>query len=123
MLNTVSLVGRITADPELKHTSNGNAVCSFTIAVQRDGRDQPTDFLDCVAWRQTAEFIGQYVRKGALLSVSGSIQTRTYQDREGKNRKVVEILAQRVNSLEKRERAEERPIEVTDADLMEDLPF
>ena len=103
MLNTVSLVGRITAEPELKHTQNGNSVCSFTIAVQRDGRDQPTDFLDCVAWRQTAEFISNYIHKGNLLSVSGSIQTRTYEDREGKKRKVVEILANKVNSLERRE--------------------
>lgn len=100
MLNNVVLMGRLTADPELRHTATDVAVTSFTIAVNRSyvkqGTEPQTDFIDIVAWRNTAEFITKYFTKGQQVAVQGSIQTRTYQDKEGNNRKAFEILADKV---------------------------
>ncbi len=100
MLNNVSLMGRLVADPELRHTSSDIAVTSFTLAVNRSyvksGAERQADFIDIVAWRATAEFICKYFHKCQLVSVLGSIQTRTYQDKEGNNRKVFEIIASNV---------------------------
>lgn len=88
-LNKVIIGGRLTADPELKQTPSGVAVCSFTLAVNRkfskDGQ-QEADFINCQAWRQTAEFINRYFRKGSSLCISGSIQTRSWQDQNGQKR-------------------------------------
>lgn len=94
MLNVVALMGRMTKDPELRHTPQGTPVCAFTVAVDRysKGSEKQADFLDCVAWRNTAEFICQYFQKGKMIGISGSIQTRTYQDKNGNNRKAVEIV-------------------------------
>lgn len=100
MLNKVILMGRLTADPELRHTSNGIAVTSFTLAVNRsyakEGTERVTDFIDIVAWRNTAEFVTKYFTKGQLVAVEGSIQTRTYQDKDGNNRKAFEVVASNV---------------------------
>lgn len=96
-MNNVCLMGRLTAAPELKQTPNGTPVASFSIAVNRpfknpDGSQQ-TDFINCVAWRQTAEFICRYFGKGQMIGLNGSIQTRTYTDKEtGKNRAAVEVV-------------------------------
>ena len=88
------------ADPELRHTPNDVAVTSFTIAVDRSyvksGAERQTDFIDIVAWRNTAEFVCRYFRKGQLMAVQGSIQTRNYTDKEGNKRKAVEIVADNV---------------------------
>lgn len=96
MLNVVVLTGRLTADPELRHTPNDVAVTSFSIAVNRrfarPGEERQTDFIDIVAWRNTAEFICKYFQKGQLIAIEGSIQTRTYQDKNGNNRKAFEII-------------------------------
>lgn len=96
MLNNIVLLGRLTADPELKQTPNGNSVANFTLAVDRSyckpGTERQCDFIDCVAWKGTGEFISKYFRKGQLLAVTGSIQTRTYTDKEGNKRKTFEIL-------------------------------
>ena len=106
MLNTVALMGRLTADPELRHTPNDVAVTTFTIAVNRSyvkqGAERQTDFIDVVAWRNTAEFICRYFKKGQMMAVDGSIQTRTYLDKEGRNRKVFEIIANNVYFTESR---------------------
>lgn len=106
MLNQVSLMGRLTADPELRHTPNDVAVTTFTVAVNRSyvkqGSERQADFIDIVAWRNTAEFVCRYFRKGQMIAVTGSIQTRTYQDREGKNRKAVEVVADNVYFTESR---------------------
>ena len=106
MLNQVSLMGRRTADPELRHTPNDVAVTTFTVAVNRSyvkqGSERQADFIDIVAWRNTAEFVCRYFRKGQMIAVTGSIQTRTYQDREGKNRKAVEVVADNVYFTESR---------------------
>ena len=104
MLNVVVLTGRLTADPELRHTSNDLAVTSFTIAVNRrfarPGEERQTDFIDIVAWRSNAEFVCKYFKKGNLIAIEGSIQTRTYQDKEGNNRKAFEIVANNVQFVE-----------------------
>lgn len=104
MLNNVVLMGRLTSDPELRHTSNGVAVTSFTLAVNRSyakaGAERATDFIDIVAWRNTAEFVTKYFAKGQLVAVEGSIQTRTYQDKDGNNRKAFEVIANNVHFAE-----------------------
>lgn len=108
MLNVVSLLGRLTADPELKHTPQNVAVTTFTLAVNRSyvkqGAERQADFFDVVAWRNTAEFICKYFKKGNMMALSGSLQTRTYTDKEGKNRKVVEVHASNVFFTEARKK-------------------
>lgn len=99
MLNKVILTGRLTADPELKHTPNNVAVCAFTIAVERNIADKSTgkratDFIEIVAWRNTAEFISKYFSKGRMITIAGSIQTRSWEDKNGNKRKATEILAE-----------------------------
>lgn len=104
MLNTAILMGRLTADPELRHTPNNVAVTSFTLACDRSyvkaGAERQVDFIDIVAWRNTAEFVSRYFRKGQLVAVQGSIQTRTYTDKEGNKRKAFEIVADNVHFAE-----------------------
>lgn len=104
MLNVAVLMGRLVADPELRHTPNGVSVTSFTLAVDRSyvksGADRQTDFIDIVAWRNTAEFVCKYFHKGQLTAVQGSIQTRTYTDKEGNKRKAFEIVADNVHFAE-----------------------
>jgi single-strand DNA-binding protein len=94
-LNKVILGGRLTADPELKQTASGISACTFTLAVNRryskDGQ-QEADFINCQAWRQTAEFINRYFRKGSSLCVSGSIQTRSWQDQSGQKRFATDVV-------------------------------
>ncbi len=100
-LNKVILCGRLTADPELKQTQSGIAVVSFTLAVNRryqakaaDGAQaQQADFINVVAWRQTAEFISRYFRKGSALCITGSIQTRTWTDQQGQKRYATDVVA------------------------------
>ena len=102
MLNTAILMGRLTADPELRHTPSDVAVTSFTLAVDRSyvksGADRQVDFIDIVAWRSTAEFVCRYFHKGQLVAVQGSIQTRSYTDKEGNKRKAFEVVADNVHS-------------------------
>ena len=95
MLNRVILMGRLTADPELRKTASDLSVTSFTLAVDRNygkGADRQTDFINCVAWRQTAEFISRYFSKGRLMAVEGSIQVRNYTDKNDNKRQAVEVL-------------------------------
>lgn len=101
MLNRTIIMGRLTRDPELRRTQSGTAVASFALAVERDfkGRDtgeKAADFIDIVAWRQTAEFISRYFTKGRLAVVEGRLQTRSYEDKSGNKRKAVEVLADNV---------------------------
>ena len=106
MLNIAAIMGRLTADPELRHTPSNIPVTTFTVAVNRSyvkqGAERQTDFIDVVAWRNTAEFICRYFRKGQMIAVEGSIQTRSYVDKDGKNRKAFEILADNVYFTESR---------------------
>ena len=110
MLNVAVLMGRLTADPELRHTPNGIAVTTFTIAVDRGyakaGTERQADFIDIVAWRGTAEFVCKYFRKGQMIAEEGSIQTRSYTDREGVKRKAFEIQANNVSFTESKRSSE-----------------
>lgn len=96
MLNRAVLMGRLTTDPELRQTPNGVSVLSFSIAVDRTyggkNGERQTDFINLVAWRQTAEFISRYFSKGQMIAVDGSIQTRNYTDKQGNNRTVFEVV-------------------------------
>ena len=97
MLNKAILMGRLTADPQLRYTPSNVAVASFTLAVNRNytkaGEQSQTDFIDIVCWRQRADFVSKYFHKGQLVAVAGSIQTRTWKDKEGNTRKSFEIVA------------------------------
>ncbi len=115
MLNVVVLTGRLTADPELRHTPNDVAVTSFTIAVNRrfarPGEERQTDFIDIVAWRNTAEFVCKYFTKGQLIAIEGSIQTRTYQDKDGNKRKAFEVVAKDAQFAESKKSVSESSFE------------
>lgn len=125
-MNSVNITGRFVADPEVKTTQNGTAVCSFAVAV--DKRYKPkelgepaADFIDCVAWRHTAEFIGKYFSKGRMVAISGSLQPRTYKDKNGMSHKVTEVVADEVGFCDSRSKpAEDFPVVETEDG---ELPF
>ena len=98
MLNHITIMGRLTRDPELRRTGSGIAVASFTVAVDRDfgsrdGGEKETDFIDCVAWRQTGEFVSKYFTKGSMIVVSGRLQIRNWTDKDGNKRRSAEVVA------------------------------
>ena len=98
MLNHITIMGRLTRDPELRRTGSGIAVASFTVAVDRDfgcrdGGERETDFIDCVAWRQTGEFVSKYFTKGSMIVVSGRLQIRNWNDKDGNKRRSAEVVA------------------------------
>lgn len=133
MLNVICLMGRICGDPELRTTNSGVSVTSFTLAADRSyvkqGEQRQTDFIDVVAWRNTADFVCKYFRKGQLIAVQGSLQTRTYTDRDGHNRKAVEVLAENVHFAEGKKKTEPAVSNVPSTEYEEislsedDLPF
>lgn len=136
MLNKVILMGRLARDPELRSTTGGVDVTNFTLAVDRGyakaGTERETDFLDCVAWRGTAEFVSRYFKKGMQVAVTGSIQTRKWKDKNDQNRVSVEVVAEEVFFADsKRDTAVDRTEprgwqsqDVSFADLGdEDVPF
>lgn len=96
MLNCITIMGRLTRDPELRRTGSGIAVASFTVAVDRDfaqdGKKE-TDFIDCVAWRQAGEFVSKYFKKGSMIVVKGRLQIRSWNDKDGNKRKTAEVVA------------------------------
>lgn len=101
MLNKIVLMGRLTRDPELRHTQTGTPVASFSLAVDRDfssrdGGERATDFIDIVAWRSTAEFVSKYFVKGQMAAVAGRLQLRDWKDRDGNNRRSAEVVADNV---------------------------
>ena len=104
MLNVIALMGRLVADPELRHTPNGIATCTFRIAVDRNfvraGEERKADFIDIVAWRQSAEFVCKYFHKGNMIAVNGSLQTRNYEDKNGNKRTAYEVVADNVHFAE-----------------------
>ena len=110
MINRVVLVGRITRDPRLRKTQSGASVVSFTNASNRrvPSQGQDADFINCVAWNRTADFMAQYVKKGALLGLEGRIQTRNYDDKDGKRVYVTEVVADSVQFLESKKAAAEQ---------------
>ena len=100
MLNKIFIMGRLTKDPELRRTNTGTAVCSVTLAVERDGKDangnKTTDFIDVVAWQAQAEFLSKYFRKGRMFIIGGSLQIRDWTDKEGNKRRNAEVVARDV---------------------------
>ena len=105
-MNKVQLVGRLTRDPELRTTANGVSVCSFTVAVNRRFRnpqgEYEADFINCVAWRQSAELLAKYFTKGRMVGIVGSIQTRNYDNKEGQRVYVTEVSVEEVHFVESR---------------------
>lgn len=136
MLNVIAVMGRVVADPELRQTSSGVFVSNFTVACDRDfvksGSERQTDFFDVVAWRKNAEFVSKYFKKGQLVAVNGSLQTRSYEDKNGVKHKVFEIMADNLHfASPKRDgsTASFNNIQTTETDdfkeieTNEDLPF
>ena len=136
MFNLVVLTGRLTADPELKTTTNGTNVTTFSIAVERSyrsGEERQTDFINIVAWRKTAEFITKYFKKGNLIGIEGTIKTRRYQDKNGNNRTAFEVIANNVQFVESKREAGAEGASFSNADVNDfaemdtvddsDLPF
>ena len=95
-LNHIVLMGRLTRDPELRHTQQGTAVASFSLAVDRPGQNKATDFIDIVAWRNTADFVASYFTKGRMAVVEGRLQIRDWTDRDGAKRRTAEVIADNV---------------------------
>lgn len=136
MLNQITIMGRLTKDPELRRTGSGVAVTSYTVAVDRDfGQDgkKETDFIDCVAWRQTGEFVSKYFTKGSMIVVSGRLQIRSWTDKDGGKRRTAEVVTDNVyfgdskksensdtNSYSDNAPAQNYPVMETDDDA---LPF
>ena len=111
MLNHIAIMGRLTRDPELRSTGSGLAVASFTVAVDRDfgkneNGEKETDFIDCVAWRNTAEFVSKYASKGRMVAVSGRLQIRSWTDKDGNKRRTAEVVADNVYFGDSRRDAE-----------------
>lgn len=104
MLNQVALMGRLTRDPELKYTSGGSAVTSFTLAVQRNTNKDLVDYIDCTAWEKTAENISRYYRKGERMIVTGRMQIKTWKDNDGNNRKAAEVVVDHSYFVETKQR-------------------
>lgn len=131
MLNRIVLMGRLTRDPELRHTGNGTAVASFSLAVERDFKDKAsgqrvTDFIDVVAWRNTGEFVSNYFTKGRLAVVEGRLHMRDWLDRDGNKRHTSEVVADNVYFADSNKREESQTAEPRFEELADDdgeLPF
>lgn len=135
MLNHITLMGRMVKNPELRYTPQNTPVASFTLAVERDyqpgGTERQTDFIDCVAWRKTAEFVNKHFQKGSLAAVSGRLQIRDWTDRDGGKRRSAEVAVENIYFAEKKQTPPaESPVDVSPPSLAElspdeggELPF
>jgi len=133
MMNKVVLVGRLTRDPELQYTANGTAVTAFTIAVDRNFKnnqgEREADFIRCVAWRKLGEIVAEHMKKGRLVAVEGRLQTRSYENNEGRRVYVTEVISENVSFLDRPKndggQAAKETVEFVDAFAGddEDLPF
>jgi len=112
LINNVTLVGRLTADPNLRYTASGTGVATFTLAVNRNFTNQDgnrdADFINCVIWRKSAETLANYAKKGTLLGVTGRIQTRSYENQQGQRVYVTEVVAENFQLLESRSASDQR---------------
>lgn len=120
-MNCAQVVGRLTAEPEVKVTGNNKSVLNFTVAAQ-EGKDQ-THFIDCVAWEKTADFIGAYFRKGQWISVDGSLQTRNYEDKNGVKHKATEIRVAHAGFCSNKAETISPDIQVEESETSGNLPF
>lgn len=129
MINNVTLMGRLTATPELRQTTTGTAVTSFTLAVDRNSKEKQADFINCVSWKNTAEFISKYFQKGSMIAVTGSIQTRPYEDKNGNKRTATEVIVNQASFCGGKSESKAEDINITTPDdyeevgTDEDLPF
>lgn len=126
MLNTITIMGRLTRDPELRYTQSNTPVASFTLAVDRDFGEKQTDFIDCVAWRRTGEFVDRYFSKGSMAIVSGRLQIRSWTDDNGNKRRNAEVVAEHVYFGESKRREASADINAADFEDLDDdgeLPF
>lgn len=128
MLNKVILIGRFTRDPELRSTPQGTSTCSFSLAVNRSYQsangERQADFINCVAWRQNAEFISKYFQKGNLICVEGSIQTRSWKDNDGNNRYATEVVVDRSHFVESKSSSQNSSYGSSmEAPVFNDSPF
>lgn len=126
-MNNVSLIGRLTADPELKHTQSGLAMTRFSVAVDRrvkQGEENQADFINVIAWRQTAEFICKYFTKGQRIALTGRIQTGSYTDSEGKKRSTFDVIAENVEFCDSKNshKTDTKSIEVENTADFEQMP-
>ena len=125
MLNHIVLMGRLTRDPEMRHTGNGTAVASFSLAVDRDfksqGGEKETDFIDIVAWRSTADFVSKYFTKGRMAVVEGRLQIHDWKDKDGNNRHSAEVVADNIYFGDSRKDTA-APAEPLPEELEEELP-
>ena len=124
-MNCINLIGRLTADVELKKTTSGLSVCTFTVAVARPNVKDTTDFINCVAWRNTAEFVSKYFKKGNLIACTGTLTSRKYEDNKGNKRTVFEVVVDRAEFCEskKDEAPATKPAEYEKIPVDGDLPF
>lgn len=122
MLNKIIIMGRLTRDPELRSTQSGTPVASFTVACDRDMGEHETDFIDCVAWRSTAEFVSRNFHKGSMAVVSGRLQLRDWTDRDGNKRRSAEIVADSVY-FGAPKNAAQKPVLVEMDDDEGEIPF
>lgn len=124
MLNHIIIMGRLTAAPELRYTQQNTPVASFTLAVDRDiqsgGSEKQTDFIPCVAWRKTAEFVSKYFSKGSMAVVSGRLQLRDWTDKDGNKRRTAEVIAESVYFGESKKR---EPGQLEELEDDGELPF
>ncbi len=129
MINKAILLGRLTRDPELRHTWTGKPVCSFSLAINNGyGENQTTDFINCVAWNKTAEFISKYFQKGSMMTVIGRIGTRTWEGSDGNKHYATEVVAQEVGFGESKKDAGREATAPAEEDFMpvptdDDYPF
>lgn len=117
-MNVISLIGRLTSDVELKQTTSGVSVCTFTVAVDRPKVKDTTDFIPCVAWRNTAEFVAKYFKKGNRIALTGVLTSRKYQDQNGVNRTVYEVVVDNVEFVE----SKPNPADIKREPEFEELP-
>lgn len=118
MLNRITVMGRLVKDPEMRTTSTGKSVTSFRLAIDRDTKEKETDFIDCIAWQKTGEFVSKYFTKGQLAVVDGRLQIRPWTDKDGNKRYATEIIANNVYFGSSKTTSEPAP-----ADIDAELPF
>lgn len=126
MINKAILMGRLTRDPELRHTGSKTAVCNFTVAIDNGyGEDKSTDFINCVAWSKTAEFVEKYFTKGRMIIVVGRIQTRSWEGQDGRKNYATEVVANEVAFGETKKNAESgsNADDFAAIDTPDDVPF
>jgi len=120
-MNHITLIGRLTRNPELRYAPNGVAVTNFDLAVPRPGKKKETDFIRIIAWQKTAELCANYLKKGQKAALEGRLQIRSYEDKDGNKKRVAEVVANRVEFLDRAK--EDKPEREDDGINLDDIPF